>query len=95
MRLLFSSYLSSMLDEIRVDGSHVEMGRKDSPDGNPVNARALHRILCLHYGQATSHASAAAGMLKLRKLSRLIRLPRSKYKDKHYLCERQGRILLS
>ena len=56
MRLLFSSYLSSMLDEIRVDGSHVEMGRKDSPDGNPVNARALHRyFVYIMGGQQVTH----------------------------------------
>lgn len=51
--------------------------------------------LFFDYYEKLCEASDAVEMLKIRKLSRLIRHPRSKYKDIHYLCERQGRILIS
>jgi hypothetical protein len=31
-----------LFDEIRVDELQVKMGRKNAPDGNPVDARTLH-----------------------------------------------------
>ena len=51
--------------------------------------------LFFDYYEKLCETSDAVEMLKIRKLSRLIRHPRSKYKDIHYLCERQGRILIS